>query len=208
MANNLINEQKEKSLARKISEQFLNGLIILAPPAITALVVMWILNLTENRIGVEIEKYFHVHFPGIGLVSIVLSIWIVGFIFGHTFPQKIIKFVEYLLDKIPVVKFIYSSVKQFSRAILESNSSFQKVVLVPYQGALVMGFLMRNVPDEVQRKLGNEYVCVYVPWSLNMTAGMNLFVKRTDLVMLDMEMEDGLQFILTAGTGAKKNSVS
>lgn len=200
----MINENKEKSLAGKISEQFMNGLIILAPPAITAFVVMWILNLTENKIGVEIEKYFNVHFPGIGLISIVLSIWIVGLVFGHTFPQKVIKVVEYFLDKIPVVKFIYSSVKQFSKAIFESNSSFQKVVLVPYQGNLVMGFLMRNVPEPVQRKLGDEYVCVYVPWSLNMTAGMNLFVKRSDLVLLDMDMEDGLQFILTAGTGAKK----
>ncbi len=201
----MINEEKEKSLAGKISEQFMNGLIILAPPAITAFVVMWILNLTENKIGVEIEKYFNVHFPGIGLISIVLSIWIVGLVFGHTFPQKVIKIVEYFLDKIPVVKFIYSSVKQFSKAIFESNSSFQKVVLVPYQGNLVMGFLMRHVPEPVQRKLGDEYVCVYVPWSLNMTAGMNLFVKRSALVMLDMELEDGLQFILTAGTGAKKS---
>lgn len=200
----MINETKEKSLAGKISEQFMNGLIILAPPAITAFVVMWILNLTENKIGVEIEKYFNVHFPGIGLISIVLSIWIIGLVFGHTFPQKVIKVVEYFLDKIPVVKFIYSSVKQFSRAIFESNSSFQKVVLVPYQGNLVMGFLMRNVPEPVRRKLGNEYVCVYVPWSLNMTAGMNLFVKRSNLVLLDMDLEDGLQFILTAGTGSKK----
>lgn len=200
----MINETKEKSLAGKISEQFLNGLIILAPPAITAFVVMWILNLTENKIGIEIEKYFNVHFPGIGLISIVLFTWIVGLVFGHTFPKKVIKVVEYFLDKIPVVKFIYSSVKQFSKAIFESNSSFQKVVLVPYQGNLIMGFLMRNIPEPVQRKLGDEYVCVYVPWSMNMTAGMNLFVKRSNLVLLDMEMEEGLQFILTAGTGSKK----
>lgn len=200
----MINEEKEKSLAGKISEQFMNGLIILAPPAITAFVVIWILNITESRIGVEIEKYFHIQFPGIGLISILLFIWIIGFVFGHTFPQKVIKIVEYFLDKIPVVKFIYSSVKQFSKAIFESNSSFQKVVLVPYNGALVMGFLMRNIPEKVQEKLGKEYVCVYMPWSLNMTAGLNLFVKKSDLVILDMELEDGLQFILTAGTSNQK----
>ena len=191
-------------MAGKISEQFMNGLIILAPPAITAFVVIWILNITESRIGVEIEKYFHINFPGIGLISILLFIWIIGVIFGHTFPQKVIKIVEYFLDKIPVVKFIYSSVKQFSKAIFESNSSFQKVVLVPYNGALVMGFLMRHIPEKVQEKLGNEYVCVYMPWSLNMTAGLNLFVKKSDLVILDMELEDGLQFILTAGTSNQK----
>ncbi|MBR5914239.1 MAG: DUF502 domain-containing protein [Selenomonadaceae bacterium] len=200
----MIKEEKEKSLAGKISEQFMNGIIIVAPPAITAIVVMWLLNLTEGRIGSFIEKFFDVHFFGIGLISVVLFIWIIGFVFGHTFPQKIINFIERLLDKIPVVKFIYSSVKQFSKAIFESNSSFQKVVLVPYNGSLVMGFLMRNIPDPVKEKLGDEYVCVYMPWSLNMTAGLNLFVKKSELVILDMELEDGLQFILTAGTMNKK----
>lgn len=200
----MINEDKEKSLASKISEQFMNGVIILAPPAITAFVVMWILNLTEGKIGVEIEKYFNVHFFGIGLISIILFIWIVGFIFGHTFPQKIIRLGEYLLNKIPVVKFIYSSVKQFSKAIFESDSSFQKVVLVHQGDSLVMGFLLKNIPEPVQQKLGDEYVCVYMPWSLNMTAGVNLFVKKSELIVLDMELEDGLQFILTAGTMNKK----
>lgn len=202
----MIKEEKEKSLAGKISEQFLNGVIIVAPPAITAVVVMWILNITENKIGAQIENFFDIHFFGIGLISVVIFIWIVGFVFGHTFPQKIIKLLDYLLDKIPIVKFIYGSVKQFSKAIFDSNSSFQKVVLVPYNGALVMGFLMRNIPHAVHEKLGDEYVCVYMPWSLNMTAGLNLFVKKSEVVILDMEMEEGLQFILTAGTVAKKEA--
>lgn len=200
----MIKEDKEKSLAGKISEQFMNGIIIVAPPAITAIVVMWLLNLTEGRIGSFIEDFFDVHFFGIGLISVVLFIWLVGFIFGHTFPQKILNLIDRLLDKIPVVKLIYSSVKQFSKAIFESNSSFQKVVLVPYNGSKVMGFLMKNIPDPVKEKLGDEYVCVYMPWSLNMTAGLNLFVKKSELVILDMELEDGLQFILTAGTMNKK----
>ncbi len=200
----LIKEKKEKSLAEKISEQFMNGIIIVAPPAITTVVVMWILNITENKIGVELEKYFHVHFFGLGLISILIFIWIVGFVFGHALGQKIIKYGEHLLDKIPIVKFIYGSVKQVSKALFESDSSFQRVVLVPYNGALVMGFLMKNIPEAVHEKLGDEYVCVYMPWSLNMTAGLNLFVKRSELILLDMELEDGLQFILTAGTMAKQ----
>jgi len=202
----MIKEEKEKTLAVKISEQFMNGVIILAPVAITAFVVMWLFNLTENKIGAVLENFFHVNFPGMGLISIILFIWLVGFLFGNRLLQDIIKLFEYILDKIPIVKFIYSSVKQFSKAILETNSSFQKVVLVNYHGARVMGFLMKNVPAPVKEKLGDDYVCVYMPWSLNMTAGLNLFVKKSDLVFLDMELEDGLQFILTAGTVANKNA--
>ena len=184
----------------------MNGLITLAPPAITAFVVIWILDLTEGKIGAKITEIFHLDFPGVGIISILFCVWLIGFVFGHTLPQKVFKLCEYLLDQIPVVKFIYSSVKQFSKAIFESNSAFQRVVLVPYNGSMVMGFLLKNVPDAVKEKMGDDYVCVFMPWSLNMTAGMNLFVKRSDLVLLDMELEEGLQFVLTAGTSNEKDT--
>ena len=192
-------EKKKNGLSDKIAEQFLNGLIVLIPPAITALVVMWLLNLTEGTI----VQYLPVKFPGVGLVSILLFIWIVGIISGHNFPKKIIHLCEFILSKIPVVKFIYSSVKQFSKAIFETNSSFQRVVLVPYHESLALGFMMNNVPDAVQEKIGDEYVCVFIPWSLNMTSGKNLFVKKSNVIHVDMKPEDALQFLLTAGTISK-----
>ena len=202
----MINEKKEKSLFDKIAEQFMNGIIIIAPPAITAFLVIWVLDLTEGTIGREIEKILQIKFPGIGLIAILFFVWIIGFVFGHTFPQKIIKLGEYVLSKIPVVKFIYSSVKQFSKAIFESDSAFQKVVIVPYHQSLALGFLMSSVPDAVREKLGDEYLCVFVPWSLNMTSGTNIFVKRSDVIFVDMEPEDALKFMLTAGTVSKKNT--
>ena len=201
----MINEKKEKSLADKFSEQFLNGVIILAPPAITAFLIVWVLGITEGTIGKALEEFFQIKFPGIGLIAILIFIWIIGFVFGHTFPKKIIGLCEYLLSKIPVVKFIYSSVKQFSKAIFESDSAFQKVVIVPYHQSLALGFLMSSVPDAVREKLGDEYLCVFVPWSLNMTSGTNIFVKKSDVIFVDMEPEDALKFMLTAGTVSKKN---
>ncbi len=197
-------KKKSKNLAGRISECFFDGLIVLVPPVITIFVVNWILNLTENGFGKLLEKYLNIKFPGMGIITILIVTLIVGFVTGNNFAKKVIRFFERLLDKIPVVKFIYGSVKQFSRAILESNSTFKHVVLVPYQKSYVMGFLMTNVPSPVREKLGVNYVNVYVPWSLNMTSGMNLFVKRSDIVFVDMKSEDALQFILTAGTISKK----
>ena len=184
-------DNKKRTLSDILSEQFLNGLIVLIPPTITILAVFWILSLTEGTI----VQYLPIKFPGVGLVTILLFIWIVGFISGHNFPKKIIHMC--------VVKFIYSSVKQFSKAIFETNSSFQKVVLVPYHESLALGFLMNNVPDAVLEKIGDEYVCVFVPWSLNMTSGKNLFVKKSNIIHVDMKPEDALQFLLTAGTISK-----
>ena len=197
------NNQKT-TLASRISKQFLNGLIVVVPPVITAFIVMWILNLTEGKLGKLIEQYLQIKFPGIGLITIIIFIWIIGLITGNIFAKKIIHFLEWLLEKIPVVKFIYGSVKQFSRAVLDYKSSFKHVVLVPYHQDWTIGFLMNNIPSAVREKIGVDYVCVFIPWSLNMTSGTNLFVKRQDIIFVNMTPEDALQFILTAGTVAKK----
>lgn len=197
-------KDKEKKLTTRISECFLAGLIVIVPPAITIFIVMWILDLTEGQLGKLITERFGINFPGIGIVTIAVSILLIGFITGNNLAKLIIEFLELLLDKIPVVKFIYSSVKQFSQAVLTSNSAFKHVVLVPYHQSWALGFLMTNVPPQVREKLGVDYVCVFVPWSLNMTSGTNLFVRRQEIIFVNMKAEDALQFMLTAGTISKK----
>ena len=178
-----------------MSRNFLNGLIVLVPVGITLFVVMQILNFTEGVLG----KHLPFYFPGIGLIAVILIIYIVGFISTHWLLKHVITFGESLLGKIPVVKFIYNSVKQFSTAIFESNSMFQNVVLVPFHQSMAMGFLMADVPQVIKDKLGDDYVCVFVPWSLNITSGTNLFVKKSEVVHIQISSEAALQFMLTAG---------
>ena len=189
-------ENKPQSFKEKITSSFLRGLLVVAPPAITVAVVVWLFDLTEELIA----KLFPNHVPGVGLLMTVAAIWIIGVLSGHFLSQAIIEFFDSLIDKIPIVKFIYGSIKQVMKALFESDSAFKNVVLVPYQGTYVLGFLMLTIPEPVREKLGDEYVCVYMPWSMNMTAGMNLFVKKSDVIYLNMPPPDAFQFILTAGT--------
>ena len=189
-------DNKPKSFTEQISSSFFKGLLIVVPPAITVFVVTWLFELTESTIG----KYLPAKIPGAGLAIVLVGIWIVGVLSGNFLSKKILEFFDGLISKIPVVKFIYKSVKQVSKAVFESDSMFKSVVLVPYQKSYVMGFQILNVPEPVREKLGDDYVCVYMPWSMNMTAGMNFFVKKSDVIQLDMLPQDALQFILTAGT--------
>ena len=191
-----MDEDKKKSFTEQISSSFFKGLLIVVPPAITVFVVIWLLNLTENTIG----KYLPAKLPGAGLVIVLVGIWIVGVLSGNFLSEKILGLFDNIIGKIPVVKFIYKSVKQVSKALFESDSMFKSVVLVPYQKSYVMGFQMLTVPEPIKAKLGDDYVCVYMPWSMNMTAGMNFFVKKSDVIYLDMLPQDALQFIVTAGT--------
>ena len=187
---------KKKSFTEQISSSFFKGLLIVVPPAITIFVLKWLFEFTEDSIG----KILPAQIPGAGLVIVLASIWIVGVLSGNYLSKKILDFFDALISKIPIVKFIYSSVKQVSKALFESDSAFKRVVLVPYQKSYVLGFQMLTMPEPVREKLGEDYACVYMPWSMNMTAGMNFFVKKSDLIYLDMMPQDALQFILTAGT--------
>ena len=187
---------KKKSFTEQISSSFFKGLLIVVPPAITIFVLKWLFEFTEESIG----KILPAQIPGAGLVIVLASIWIVGVLSGNYLSKKILDFFDALISKIPIVKFIYSSVKQVSKALFESDSAFKRVVLVPYQKSYVLGFQMLTMPEPVREKLGEDYACVYMPWSMNMTAGMNFFVKKSDLIYLDMVPQDALQFILTAGT--------
>ena len=196
-------KSKKKTIISRISEYFLDGLIVIVPPAITIFIVVWIWNLTEGQLGKIINEHLNTDLPGIGLITIAVSVLLIGFITANNLAKKIIEIGEILVDKIPVIKFIYSSVKQFAQAVLTSNSAFKHVVLVPYHQSWALGFLMTNVPNPVREKLGVDYVCVFVPWSLNMTSGTNLFVRRQDIIFVNMKPEDALQFMLTAGTISK-----
>ena len=179
----------------KVSKRVINGLILLVPLAITVFVVTEVLNFTEIVLG----KHFPVYYPGMGIVTVLLAIYLVGWLSSYWFMKRMISYGEWVLGKIPVVKFIYNSVKHLSTAVFESNNMFDHVVLVPFHQSRALGFVMAEVPAVLREKLGDDYVCVFVPWSLNMTSGTNLFVKKSDVIYLDISNESALQYMLTAG---------
>ena len=190
-----MSEEHRSRLSKRISRRFVNGLILLVPIVITLLVVSEVLHFTEGVLG----KHLPFYFPGLGIITVVLGIYFVGWISSYWIMRRMIHYGEVLLGKIPVVKFIYNSVKHLSTAVLESNNMFDHVVLVPFHQSKALGFIMADVPPVLKEKLGDDYVCVFVPWSLNMTSGTNLFVRKQDVIYLDISSESALQYMLTAG---------
>lgn len=190
-----MSEEHKSRLSKRISRRFVNGLILLVPIVITLLVVSEVLHFTEGVLG----KHLPFYFPGLGIITVVLGIYFVGWISSYWIMRRMIHYGEALLGKIPVVKFIYNGVKHLSTAVFESNNMFDHVVLVPFHQSKALGFIMADVPPVLKEKLGDDYVCVFVPWSLNMTSGTNLFVRKQDVIYLDISSESALQYMLTAG---------
>jgi uncharacterized membrane protein len=183
---------------KDLSKYFINGLIVIVPIAITTFVVMEILDITENLLG----RHLPLKFPGLGLIAVLAIILAIGWLSSHWITIRLIGYGERILSTIPFIKFIYNSVKQLSTAVFESQNMFKQAVLVPFPhtGAKALGFVMSELSTPIARNLGEESVCVFIPMSLNMTAGFNIIVPRRDIIPLDVTSESALQYILTAGT--------
>ena len=136
------------------------------------------------------------------MLVMLMTIVLIGLLSTHWALQWLLAWGEKMLNRIPGVKFIYNSVKQLSSAMLESKSLLKHPVLVPfpYPGAFSLGFLTSEVSEGLSEKLPDEHVCVFVPMSLNLTAGFNLFVPRSEIRPLDVTSESALQYVLTAGS--------
>lgn len=182
---------------KKLSKYFINGLIVLVPIAITVFVIVEILSFTEGVLG----QHLPVRFPGIGLITVLGLILLIGWLSSYLILKRMIELGESILSKIPIIKFIYNSVKHLSAAVFESNSMFKQAVLVPYPhaGAKVVGFIMPELSEPLQEYLPQGQVCVFIPWSINMTSGMNLILPEKDLIYLNISSESALQYVLTAG---------
>ena len=114
----------------RMSRRFVNGLLVLVPVIITLLVIEWTLRFTEGVLG----QYLPFYFPGMGIITLVFVIYVVGWASTNWALAKIISLGETLIGTIPFVKFIYTSVKRLSEAVLDSSSNFKRVVHIPYQG--------------------------------------------------------------------------
>ena len=180
---------------RQVSRRFVNGLLVLVPVIITLLVIDWTLRFTEGVLG----QYLPFYFPGMGIITLVLVIYLVGWASTNWALAKLISLGETMIGTIPFVKFIYTSVKRLSEAVLDSSSNFKRVVHIPYQGGRALGFVMADLPPRFQAAMGGGYICVFVPWSLNMTSGTTLLVREEDAVTIDIPKEEALQYMLTAG---------
>ncbi|SDF06308.1 DUF502 domain-containing protein [Sporomusa acidovorans] len=180
-----------------VSKYFVNGLIVIVPIAITAFVIINIFAVTERLLG----QYLPIHFPGLALIVVLFFIVLVGWLSSYWLLKKIIGYGERLVGSIPVIKFIYNSVKQLSTAVFESQKLLNNAVLVPYPhpGVKALGFVMPELSAPLADKFTEKHVCVFVPMSLNLTSGFNIILPIRDIIPLDVTSESALQYVITAG---------
>jgi uncharacterized membrane protein len=190
-----------------VKKYFVTGLLIWIPLVIT----VWVLNLivtTMDRFlpeALEPKSWLGVDFPGLGLVMAAAIVLLTGLLAANIIGQRLVQLWEALLARIPVVKSIYTSVKQVSDTLFSSSGqAFRKALLVQYprEGSWTIAFLTGTPGGDVVNHLDGDYVSVYVPTTPNPTSGFFLMMPKADVVELDMSVDAALKYVISMGVAA------
>ncbi|HPP45883.1 MAG TPA: DUF502 domain-containing protein, partial [Accumulibacter sp.] len=186
---------------------FITGLLIWVPLAITAWVLMSIIGTMDGTLqwlpeAVHPRRLFGFDIPGGGALLTLLIILLTGLLATNFIGQRLIRWWESLLARIPVVNSIYNSVKQVSDTLFSSSgNAFRKALLVEYprRGAWTIAFLTGKPGGEVAAHLSGEHLSVYVPTTPNPTSGFFLLVPKAEVIELEMSVDTALKYVISMG---------
>jgi uncharacterized membrane protein len=195
----------------RLRNYFFTGLVICAPLAITVYLTWSLIEWVDGWVKPYLpdlynpDSYLPFTIPGFGVLVAVFIITNVGFLTANLIGRSIIRYGEYLLSRMPLVRNIYSALKQiFETVFREDSDSFQSVVLVEYprRGLWALAFVATDTLGEVQSKLDNpagKTISVFLPTTPNPTSGFLLFVPAEDVLELDMGVEEAAKLVISAG---------
>jgi uncharacterized membrane protein len=185
----------------------ITGLLVLVPLAITVWVLATLIGLMDQSLLLlpaswRPEAWLGYRIPGLGTLLTVLIVLVTGIIATNFFGRRILEFWEGILARVPVVKSIYYSVKQVSDTLFsDSGQAFRKALLVQYPraGSWTIAFQTGHPGRSVAQHLPGEHVSVYVPTTPNPTSGFFLMMPVSEVVELDMSVDEALKYIISMG---------
>ena len=193
-----------------MKKYFITGLLIWIPLAITAWVLSLIVRSMDQSLlllpqAIQPEHLLGIYIPGLGALLTVVVVLLTGLVTTNIVGQKLVRFWERVLARIPVVKSIYYSVKQVSDTLFSgSGVAFRKVLLVryPHPEAWSVAFQTGHPARDVADMLSDEHVGVFIPTTPSPVNGFFFFVKRKDVIVLDMNVDEALKYIVSMGVVA------
>lgn len=192
-----------------VKNYIITGLLVWVPLVIT----LWVLNLLVSTMDQTLqlvpqalltENWLGVHVPGLGVILTVLIVFFTGVLAANILGQRLVRFWEGILARIPIVNTIYNSVKQVSDTLFSGKGhAFRKVLLVryPHPQAWSLAF-QTNVPVEVTERLPEEYVAVFIPTTPSPVNGFYFYLRREDVIEIEMSVDAAFKYIVSMGVVA------
>ncbi len=192
---------------KQLRRYLVAGLLVWIPLGVTILIGGFIVRLMDRSLRFIPEQYrpeewLGFAIPGLGIILTLLVVLITGLLAANFVGRSLVSFWESLLERIPIVRTVYSAAKKFAEVVFsESSQSFKKVLLIEYprEGLYSLAFQTATDLGEVQGRTGEPVVCTFVPTTPNPTSGYIIIVPKKDIIELDMEIDEAFKMIVSLG---------
>lgn len=192
---------------KRLRRYLVAGVLVWAPLAVTFILLRFAVNIMDKTLAIIPQQYrpdelLGFHIPGLGVILTFVVLFITGMLAANFVGRFVVGGWESLMDRIPVVRSVYSAAKNFAEIVFsDSNESFKKVLLIEYprKGLYSLAFQTSSDLGEVQSRTGEDVVCCFVPTTPNPTSGIVIMVPRRDITVLDMDIDEALKMIISLG---------
>ena len=194
----------KKSVFSRLRNNFIAGIVVLIPIGITLYLTLFIIKLSSKILPNEINPnhYLPYNIPGLEILISIIIITFIGWLSLSFIGKRLFEFFESILNKIPILRTIYSAVGQLTETFAKSKKDKKSVVLVEYprKGTWAVGFATKENTGEISSKTGQKLINVFVPTTPNPTSGFLLMFPKDEVIFLDLTFEQASKFIVSAGS--------
>ena len=193
-------KRPRRDLVARLRTYFLAGVLFTAPIGVTLAIAWWFVDFVDRKVvpALGIEQSF----PGVGLVVLLAAVTLIGALTAGLLGRWLVGIGESIVTRMPIVRSLYSGTKQILETLLRDQSeAFRMAVLVQYprKGLWAIAFMTANTEGELQRRLGDDHISIFLPTTPNPTSGFLLIVPREEVVELDMSVEQAVRMVISAG---------
>lgn len=194
-------------MMKNLRRYLVAGILVWLPVGITLLLLRILIGIMDRTLVLVPEQYrpeawLGFAIPGLGIVLTLLILLVTGILAANFVGRSLVAFWERMLERIPIVRSIYSASKNFAEIVFsDSDQSFKKVLLIEYPRKGLYGLAFQTATDlgEIQSRSGEDLVCTFVPTTPNPTSGFIIMLPRKDVIELDMEVDEALKMIISLG---------
>ena len=201
-------KRRSISFFARLRNYFITGIVVLVPIGITLYLTKFFISISSKLIPYDLNpnNYLPFAIPGLEIILSVIFITIIGGLSLSFIGKRILKFVNDLFKRIPILRTIYSAIGQMTESFTQKKNSKKSVVLVEYprKGTWAVGFATKDNKGEIKNKTNRDLVNVFVPTTPNPTSGFLLMFPKEDVIYLDISFEEASKFIVSAGTSNPK----
>jgi len=183
------------------------GILVWVPVGVTIFLIRFLVGLLDQTLLLIPQQYrpgelLGFDIPGLGIVLTLLLLVLTGVLAANIVGKSMVNLWERMLNRIPVIRSVYSGAKNFAEMVFsDSSQSFKRVLLIEYprKGLYSLAFQTSSELGEVQGRTGDDVVCTFVPTTPNPTSGFIIILPRRDVIELDMEVDEALKMIISLG---------